>query len=112
MSTPKPKRKAVPAAVARAVWMRDRGRCQWKLHDGAVCGRQWRVQLDHILPVARGGETTVEQCRLLCGVHNLEAARRTLGEKVANGWQRERDEARLSSASRNGGATKERTGSG
>jgi hypothetical protein len=33
----------VPAAVKRAVWERDQGRCTWPMGDGEVCGSTHRV---------------------------------------------------------------------
>ena len=70
----------VPAGVRRSVWARDGGRCQWPLEQGGVCGSTWQVELDHVLPRARGGPSTAENLRLLCRAHNAEAARRVYGE--------------------------------
>lgn len=76
------RRSHVPADVRRLVMARDEGRCQWKLHDGTVCGSNVRVQLDHIHPAALGGASTIENLRLLCERHNQLAARGSFGE----GW--------------------------
>jgi 5-methylcytosine-specific restriction endonuclease McrA len=73
-------REHVPVEVMRAVWKRDAGRCQWKIDGGGICGSTYRVELDHIVPVAKGGPTTVENCRLLCKSHQLVAARREFGD--------------------------------
>lgn len=70
----------LPAAVRRAVWTRDGGQCQWPLSMGGVCGSTLRVQVDHVIPKARGGPSTVENCRLLCRVHNDLAARLVFGD--------------------------------
>lgn len=70
----------VPAAVRREVWARDEGRCQWPLAAGGICGSSFQLELDHVHPRARGGPSTVDNLRLLCGPHNAEAARRTYGE--------------------------------
>lgn len=72
----------VPAHVRRAVWTRDGGRCQWPVTGGGICGSTLRVELDHVIPRARGGPSTTENGRLLCAVHNQLAARRSLGD----GW--------------------------
>jgi len=69
----------VPAAVRRAVWTRDGGKCQWPLSVGGVCGSTLRVQVDHVIPKALGGPSTVENCRLLCRMHNDLAARLVFG---------------------------------
>jgi 5-methylcytosine-specific restriction endonuclease McrA len=70
----------VPAHVSRAVWERDGGRCQWRLPSGEICGSTHRVQIDHIVPRAAGGPSTVENCRLACARHNDLAARRFFGD--------------------------------
>jgi len=70
----------VPVAVRRTVWERDRGRCQWPLDAGGICGSTLRVELDHVIPRARGGPSTAENCRLLCRVHNNLAARFAYGD--------------------------------
>ena len=71
----------VPAHVRREVWERDQGRCQFPLERG-VCGSTYQVELDHIIPVAKGGATTAKNMRCACKPHNLEAARRELGDAV------------------------------
>lgn len=70
----------VPASVMREVWVRDRGRCQWPLESGGICGSTYRVQCDHIVPVALGGQSTKKNLRLLCAFHNDLAARRVFGD--------------------------------
>jgi 5-methylcytosine-specific restriction endonuclease McrA len=75
------KRKAcVPAKVKREVAKRDEGKCQWKMADGGVCGATVRLEVDHVVPRGRGGPSTVENCRILCKPHNLEAARQAYGD--------------------------------
>jgi HNH endonuclease len=72
----------VPAAVRRALFTRHGGCCQWQLSSGGVCGSRTRVELDHIVPVALGGESTVSNMRLLCAVHNGLAARQVFGAQL------------------------------
>jgi 5-methylcytosine-specific restriction endonuclease McrA len=72
----------IPAAVRREVWIRDGGKCQWPTTDGGICGSTHRLQFDHVVPVARGGESTVQNLRLACAVHNDLAARQVFGD----GW--------------------------
>jgi 5-methylcytosine-specific restriction endonuclease McrA len=71
----------VPAAVKRAVWERDHGRCTWPMGDGDVCGSTHRLEFDHDLAVALGGKPTIENIRLLCKSHNLMKAERHLGRE-------------------------------
>jgi hypothetical protein len=65
-----------PAAVQRAVYLRDRGRCTYVAKDGRRCDSRRFLQFDHILGRAVGGGFTVDNIRLRCGAHNrLEAER-------------------------------------
>jgi hypothetical protein len=70
----------IPAQVRRAVWTRDEGRCQWPLDPGGICGSTLRLELDHVVPRARGGPSTIENLRVLCRFHNDLAARQQLGD--------------------------------
>jgi 5-methylcytosine-specific restriction endonuclease McrA len=70
----------VPAEVKRAIWARDGGRCQWPVSSGGICGSTRRLELDHIVPVARGGTSTVDNLRITCRCHNQLAAREAFGD--------------------------------
>jgi hypothetical protein len=74
-------REAIPAAVRRAVWARDAGRCTWPLDGGGFCGSTHRLELDHVIPWAEWGPSTVENLRVVCGRHNALAARQVFGER-------------------------------
>jgi len=78
----------VPAEVRREVWIRDGGRCQWPAAGGAICGSTRRLELDHVVPVARGGTSTVEGLRILCDVHNAMAAREAFGDAWMDAFTR------------------------
>jgi hypothetical protein len=77
--TPGDNDRYVPAAVKRAVWERDQGRCTWPMGDGEVCGSTHRLEFDHHLEVALGGKPTIKNVRLLCKGHNLMKAEQHLG---------------------------------
>jgi hypothetical protein len=74
------RRASVPAKVKREVRVRDGGKCQWPLDSGGICGSTLRLEIDHVIPRGRGGPSTVENCRLACKAHNLEAARQVYGD--------------------------------
>ena len=80
---PRPSKNAshVSAAVKRAVWSRDEGKCTWPLDPGGICGSTLRLEIDHVIPRGRGGASTVDGCRLLCAVHNQLAARQVYGDE-------------------------------
>ena len=74
----------IPADVKRAVWTRDGGCCRWPLASGGVCGSTTRLEFDHIVPVARGGASTIANLRVTCRFHNQHAARQVFGEPWMN----------------------------
>jgi 5-methylcytosine-specific restriction endonuclease McrA len=85
----------VPAHVKRAVWKRDGGRCTFVGETGHRCPARTRLEFDHIDPVARGGEATVERMRLRCRAHNQHEAERTFGTEF---MKHKRQEARRTAA--------------
>jgi hypothetical protein len=83
----------IPAAVKRAVYERDRGQCTFVGENGKRCESRTRLELDHVQPVARGGQATVAGIRLLCRTHNQHAAECTFGSDYMRGkreWARDR----------------------
>jgi 5-methylcytosine-specific restriction endonuclease McrA len=60
---PVQRRQPIPREVRRAVYERDGGGC-------VECGETFDIQYDHIIPVAMGGATTVENLQLLCAPCN------------------------------------------
>ena len=72
-------RRGIPASVRREVWKRDGGCCAWVGPDGRRCGSGWKLQFDHILPVARGGDSTTDNLRLTCATHNRLHAEQDFG---------------------------------
>ena len=63
--------RAIPAAVKRAVWQRDRGRCSYvDRTSGRRCGSQHLLQIDHVMPYALGGGAEPNNLRLLCAAHH------------------------------------------
>jgi hypothetical protein len=70
----------IPAEVKRAVWARDGKCCRWPLAAGGVCGSTTRLELDHVVPVAHGGPSTIANLRVTCRFHNQHAARQAFGD--------------------------------
>ncbi len=62
---------------------RDGGRCSWPLDGGGVCGSTHRLELDHVVPWARGGGDTADDLRIVCA-HNALAARQDFGDRCVN----------------------------
>jgi 5-methylcytosine-specific restriction endonuclease McrA len=93
----------VTAAVRREVWSRDDGKCTWPLDSGGTCGSTLRLEIDHVVPRARGGPSTIDNCRLTCAMHNQLAARQVYGDdwmdKFTRGAERNVPIARESTGS-------------
>src|SRR5262249_16520070 len=54
------RKRHIPAEVKRTVWERDGGRCTFVSAAGQRCPSRTRLEYDHVVPVARGGRSTVE----------------------------------------------------
>jgi hypothetical protein len=101
----------IPAAVKREVWTRGRGRCEWPLASGGVCGSTLRLELDHITPRALGGPSTADNLRIACRFHNLLAARQAFGDEWMDGFTRpDRSAAADAARSRGSAAASGSTG--
>jgi 5-methylcytosine-specific restriction endonuclease McrA len=57
---PRGRREPIAREVRRVVFERDGGEC-------VECGGTFDLQYDHIIPIARGGASSVENLQLLCG---------------------------------------------
>jgi 5-methylcytosine-specific restriction endonuclease McrA len=57
-------RRTISASVRREVWRRDGGAC-------VDCGSRERLEYDHIIPISKGGSSTVRNLELLCESCNL-----------------------------------------
>lgn len=79
----------VPAEVKRAVAQRDGRQCTFVAESGKRCQARSRLEFDHILEVARGGPSTVENVRLRCLAHNQYTAERTFGVEFMERKRRE-----------------------
>ena len=63
--------RAIPAAVKRKVWQRDRGRCRYAdPHTRRRCTSRHLLQIDHVLPYTLGGGSDPANLRLLCHAHH------------------------------------------
>jgi 5-methylcytosine-specific restriction endonuclease McrA len=69
----------VPAALRRAVFERDEGRCTFRSDSGERCRETAHLELHHLVPFARGGEHRLDNLTLRCRAHNALAAEQDFG---------------------------------
>jgi hypothetical protein len=64
-------RKYISVKIKRAIRARA-GNCCEHLQptSGVKCESRFQLQIDHVIPKAKGGGDEIENLRLLCGVHN------------------------------------------
>lgn len=67
--TKKPSRH-IPAAIRRAVWGRDGGRCTFVSRDGVECGTREVLEFHHEVPWAKCRNHTLSNISLRCRAHN------------------------------------------
>ena len=65
-----PHSRHIPAAVSRAVWLRDGERCAFVSKDGRRCDERAFLELHHLKPYGALGEATVENIEVRCAAHN------------------------------------------
>jgi 5-methylcytosine-specific restriction endonuclease McrA len=97
-SRSKPRRsRHIPAAVRRAVWKRDGGRCAF-VGAGGRCPETGFLEFHHRIPFADGGEATTSNTELRCRSHNAYEATRWSPTDAAPTWAP--DPQRLAAADR------------
>ncbi len=79
--SPGVRRRAVPAAVRGAVWLRDGRRCAFVDEGGRRCRETAWLELHHRTPHARGGTDTADNLSLRCRSHNAHEAERDFGRE-------------------------------
>lgn len=72
---PKGKRVYLPVTLTRPIWQRAQGRCEIVTH-GRRCESRYRLEVDHIEPLSRGGSNAPGNLRLACWHHNQWLARK------------------------------------
>jgi hypothetical protein len=76
---PKAGSRNISAAVQRAVWTRDGGRCGFTAATGRRCDERSYLEYHHARPYAWGGEATVDNIQLRCRAHNAYEAELLFG---------------------------------
>jgi len=71
--------RTIPAAVKRAVWRRDGGRCGFIGTNNRRCSETGFLEFHHVVAFARGGEATVANIALRCRSHNQYEAKLGFG---------------------------------
>ena len=77
-----PPTRHIPAAVRRAVYERDGGRCRYVDEQGRRCTERGGLEFHHRHPFGQGGEHSVEGLSLLCRAHNGYLAEVDYGRKA------------------------------
>ena len=70
---------------------RDEERCSFVAEDGRRCEETGFLELDHVVPVSRGGRGSVEEIRVLCRAHNQYEAERILGREAVHAGRAARE---------------------
>jgi hypothetical protein len=80
--SPVPRSRYVPKKILRKLHERSGSQCEYRnAQTGQRCESRYRLQVDHVTPFALGGETRLENLRLLCPSHNAFAAIQVFGQQ-------------------------------
>ena len=85
----------IPADVSHAVKQRYNCQCTFIGADGLRCSETRRLQIDHVVPFALGGKSSVANLRLLCPAHNQLEAEKVFGEAAIRTLVQFKQEERL-----------------
>jgi 5-methylcytosine-specific restriction endonuclease McrA len=77
-----PATRQIPAAVKRAVYERDGGRCRYEHEQGRRCTARQGLEFHHRHPFGRGGDHSVANISLLCHQHNAYLAEADYGREA------------------------------
>ena len=88
-----PKGRHIPKALRRFIAERDGHCCTFTSPNGHRCGETKALQIDHITPLAQGGETKADNLRLLCAHHNRHEAAKRMGEQLIAAKREQHDRA-------------------
>jgi 5-methylcytosine-specific restriction endonuclease McrA len=77
-SVTQPSSRHIPAAVRRAVWERDGGRCAFIGTTGR-CAATGLLEFHHVVPFAVGGKADIAGIELRCAPHNKYEAEQYFG---------------------------------
>jgi hypothetical protein len=77
-----PSSREVPAAVRRAVYLRDESQCRFLDGQGRRCPERHALEYHHREPFGQGGDHDVTNVCLMCGPHNRYLAELDYGKEV------------------------------
>ena len=77
-----PTTRQIPAAVKRAVYERDGGRCRYEDARGRRCTARQGLEYHHRRPFGHGGDHSVDNIALACKCHNAYLAEVDYGREA------------------------------
>jgi hypothetical protein len=85
----RPRSRYIPAAVRRAVYERDGGRCTYRDRYGRRCAKRHDLEFHHDgTPFGKNGDHSLENIRLMCKTHNALRAEEEFGKEVMARFRR------------------------
>ncbi|MBI4509161.1 MAG: hypothetical protein HY698_05970, partial [Deltaproteobacteria bacterium] len=86
----------IPTSVRREVYDREQGTCAYVGPEGRRCGTTWQLEVQHIVPFARGGQPTPHGLTIYCRAHNQLQAEADFGAAhVAARIQERREQSQV-----------------
>jgi hypothetical protein len=83
-----PRTRRIPAAVKRAVYDRDGGRCRYEDGQGRRCPAREGLEFHHRHPYGHGGDHSLANIALMCRAHNRHLAEVDYGREAIDRHRR------------------------
>ncbi len=77
--------RCIPSSVRERLLERAGYQCEYRGPGGVRCTARTRLEVDHIVPIGKGGSRGEENLRVFCRGHNLLSAAREFGEEFMRG---------------------------
>ncbi|MDZ4678633.1 MAG: HNH endonuclease signature motif containing protein [Oligoflexia bacterium] len=75
-------KRTISSALKRKVWQKYHSQCSFQTMDGKSCDSKYGLEIDHVRPLALGGETSIDNLRLLCKSHNQKLPLISLASRI------------------------------
>ena len=79
-------RSYISVATRRSLWRRAQGQCERVNDNGIRCSSRYKLEIDHVIPLASRGSNDISNLRYTCRQCNLYEAQKILGPRLMKNY--------------------------